>query len=124
MNFIKILGISLALFITLAVEAAPWSEIENHSTLELKKDLPVTGGIVLPAGGRFLVDDLEILDALNVETASLQMLPCPESIGTKNIDLLILEDRYGFELKAGCKVSLYLEMKDFYQESYFQVVKP
>ena len=108
----------------LSAHASPWGEIEPHLQIHLKKDLTVTPDFKIPAGQNFIVDDVEAYGDPAFESITLNSVQCPEDQASRSLALTLLEDRYGFELETGCKYSFYLELKDFDQESYFELNRP
>jgi endo-1,4-beta-D-glucanase Y len=104
-------------------QASPWSEIEKDSVIRLKEDLQVSSTLMLPKDSRFAVNDVEFFGPPYLEVISLRLFPCPDSLANQRHDLAILEDSYGFEMDWNCKISMFLEVRDFYRESYFETVE-
>jgi hypothetical protein len=119
----NVLGL-LALIFSVSAQASPWSEIESQSVIELKKDLAIDANLTLKSGSRFAVNEVEVLGATSVEAISMRLFPCTPALSTQKAPLTLLDDQYGFEMDLNCSITFYLEMKDYYLESYFNSVAP
>ena len=118
-NFsIGFLAIS-APFFAVESRATPWGEIEEHSTLTLKKSLSVEPGFTLDPGQKFFVIGSEFIGPINVQVLTLRATPCTPELSSRSVSMVILENEYGFEMNQNCKISTYIEMKDYYRESLF-----
>jgi hypothetical protein len=120
-NLLLILA-TLSGFTPLA-QGSTWSEIEKNSVIRLKENLDLTSTLSLPKGSQFAVNDVEFFGPPYLEAISLRLFPCPEPLANQRLDLTILEDSYGFELGWNCKISMFLEVRDFYRESYFETLE-
>jgi|GEM_PF-6165889 len=100
--------------------ATPWSEIEKEKVLQLKEDLVVAPDVTLPKGSQFAVNGTSFFGPPFFEIIQLRLFPCPEKWADRKLELMILSDRYGFEMDWNCGISFYLEVRDYYSESYFE----
>jgi len=114
-------GILLALLCSIPALASPWSDLEPGMLVHLTSDLDTGAGVVLQKGSKFAVNLRDFQEPIKVEFLGLRMYPCPTGLEAKKIPLTILKDTYGFEMGQGCQIGLYLEMKDSYQESFFEI---
>ncbi len=103
--------------------ARPWSEIETGTILRLKEDLPVIPGLMIPKDSQFAVNALDFFGPPYLAVFSLRLFPCSEEMAARKQDLVILEDKYGFEMSWNCRISMFLELRDFYRESYFETLE-
>jgi hypothetical protein len=100
-----------------------WSELEAQMKVKLVAPLSVLD-FHLPESTRFNVTDSSTLDDLNVQVIDAHFEPCPNEMGSRQMDLQMVDQNYGMELHQGCNVSIYLELKDFYRPSYFETLTP
>jgi hypothetical protein len=123
------LSILLSLFLKPIAHAAPtpplkWMDIEPATILKLKGDLKINETLTLAKGSTLAVNEVSPLDSIRVQQINLVLFPCRAPLDETRVEMTILDDTYGFEMQKSCKVSLYLEFKDFNRDSYFEVVEP
>ncbi len=104
-------------------ETAPlqWSEIETGMILKLVRDLKVDDTLTLHKGSTLAVNQQTPIDGIQVQQMELKLFPCDSSLDQRKIPMTILDETYGFELKQQCQIELYLEFKDFYKASFFEI---
>jgi hypothetical protein len=112
--------ILLTLTATGTSNAAPWNELEAGSVIRLKEELPVREGLSLPKGATMALQSVDFFGPPYLASFSMRWFPCPDALANERTGLLILDRIYGFELDWNCKISLMLEIRDFYRESYFE----
>jgi hypothetical protein len=114
-------GILFALLFSTPALASPWSDLEPGMLVHLNGDLDTGTGVTLPKGSKLAVNDRDFQGPPYVESLSLRLFPCPSDLESKKIPLTLLKDTYGFEMGQGCQIGLYLEVKDYYKESFFEI---
>ncbi|MBU6153525.1 MAG: hypothetical protein KGP28_04410 [Bdellovibrionales bacterium] len=107
---------------TSPVSANTWNEIEAGTVLRLKQNLEILPSLVLPKGAHVAVNSIDFFGPPYLASYGLKLFPCPESIAERRIDMVILDNAYGIELDWNCRISLFLEVRDFYRESYFEKI--
>lgn len=101
-----------------------WMDIEVSNILKLKTDLKINDAFTLKQGSTFAVNDINPIEEIRVEQINLVLFPCSSPLDETKVDMTILNDTYGFEMAKSCRISLYLEYKDFNRDSWFEVVQP
>lgn len=109
-----------ALLMLSSASATPWSELEPGTILRLKESLRLEEGFRFKKKGTFALNQVTFLDSIRVEALSLRAFPCPRSFADKKAALQILDEKYGFEMNVNCEITLFVELKDYYQESLFE----
>ena len=122
---LKFVSILFSAFFSVSIAcASPWSELEAGSVVRLKNDLRLTETLVLPKDSTLAINQIEAFGPPYLEFITLRLFPCTAALANQRLDMILLDDQYGFELDLNCKISVYLEIKDHYRESYFERTQP
>ena len=111
----------ISLFNCVPVFASPWNELEPGTLVKLNRTLDLGEGIVLTQNSKLAVNHREFMSPPAIETLTLRLYPCTEPLASRKVPMLILEDLYGIEMGQGCQISMYLELRDYFKESYFEL---
>jgi hypothetical protein len=109
------------LLFCLPTQASPWSDLEPGTLVKLNRNLDLGNGIVLAQNSRLAVNHREFIGPPHIEILTLRLFPCDDPLASTKIPMQILEDTYGIEMGQGCQISMYLEVRDYYKESYFEI---
>ncbi len=101
--------------------SSPWNDLDSGSVVRLKSELEVTEDFLLPAGTRFVVENHQILSPPSIAILNLHIESCGREIASREVPLVILDEIIGFEMSRNCRIALYLELSDYYQESLFEL---
>jgi hypothetical protein len=101
--------------------SSPWSELEAGTIVHLKTDLEVAEDLILPAGTRFVIENHQVLSPPSIAIMNLRLESCGREIASREVPLVILEETFGFEMARNCRIALYLELGEYYEESYFEL---
>lgn len=106
-----------------ALAQTPWSDFEAKDALTLEKELVINSALHFKKGSSFIVHSTETLDPVPVMVFTLQFTGCTSDFPQEPLELILLDEIYGFEWKKNCRANLYVEFKDLGKKSYFQKSK-
>ena len=97
-----------------------WADLEKDSSYTLSRDLNITSGFKLPKGTNLQYTDVLTLDPTPVLALSFRVSPCTSNLNQGPFSLAMIDNTYGLDYAKNCQVTIYLEWRDYYNESFFE----
>ena len=119
----KILLLASVFFSSTVFASAQWSDLELYNSYKSTQEIAFENGIVIPKGEEFELRQIEPLTIPGYPMFYLQFhqTKCVNVDQTADMSLLDVEGTVlGVDLEEGCNVGMYLEIKDYYNNSAFE----
>lgn len=118
-----IIILSFIFSFTAVAENVQWSDLELYNEYKTSQDIVFDNGLVFPAGEIF---EMRVMDALSVPGYPMFYLQfhqknCLNVEATAELSLMqIGATVVGIDMEEGCNMGIYLEVKDYYNQSSFE----
>jgi hypothetical protein len=97
----------------------PWADLLDHQTVEVAKQVKINPKLTLRAGTQVFIKEVQTLSPVPVVVYQVRL---NQITNTESSPLEVMQDGNGVEVKENGLLDFYIEFKDLYRPSYFQLI--